>query len=578
MTGTAATITNLYAQFPTLVGAGRYGAQQIQNVVATLQTRTPVYYVNDPEYGAVGNGSSNPASTRYASLGALQAFYGTTVGGVTIALTNELDWLAHQKAIDIATAAGGAIISSSAFSYVMCNSNSVADGSGTLLFPPCSHFTPGNAVSWIGENEGGTNVSWPVDLGTGRFGVLCNTRATLSSVGEFSNLVLAGPGVGSTLNASTCNMQGIGTSDRRAINKMTVGGFNYGINIVGGQFLWSDVNVVGCFYGIYWDNPSTVNYGNMVFIRVVSETCKKAAVGVNASAIIGAGCKFIGGAFAESPYGIFLEITGGSSPTVLFMQDVCFDQVQFEGFGNAAVGDANATLAARTCFLAKVKFTQCQFSWQSANKIAALPAGAIIDVGVLDSVEIDQVQSVGGFVPGSSALINALSTTTGNNGGLRMTGDIYSIIANCVAAAGGASVNQFITNPFGNIRFLDFNGWEGGLCYNSDTTAVVGSVVTQTASQFGVVMVIVGVILDCPLGVLMYNPTPGTANSCCIYADKGTVTVKSSGTTLGKWLRTAAAGASVPATNSADVTTPMIGYGTTTVSGGTCTVKLKGLS
>lgn len=166
MTGVPTTQANLITQFPTAIGAGRFGAQAIQNLIASVPNFATQY--NAKNYGAVGNGSSNPASSVYGSLGALQAVYGTTVGGVAIALTNELDWLAHQKIIDVLHAANGGEMFSPTGKYVYSNSNSPADRSGILIFPETGTVDSGalpQGVNWTGEGFNVTLHTWPTDLG-----------------------------------------------------------------------------------------------------------------------------------------------------------------------------------------------------------------------------------------------------------------------------------------------------------------------------------------------------------------------------------------------------------------------------
>jgi hypothetical protein len=78
--------------------AGSFTLQRMRDLTATLALRTNSVRITSPEYGAIGDGSSHPASTKYGSLAALQAVYGTTIGGVTVALTQEIDWLAAAYA------------------------------------------------------------------------------------------------------------------------------------------------------------------------------------------------------------------------------------------------------------------------------------------------------------------------------------------------------------------------------------------------------------------------------------------------------------------------------------------------
>jgi len=65
------------------------------------------------DFGAIGNGSSNPASNTFSSLAALQAVY-----PFATSLTQEMDYLAWQAALN----AGGGIYTPQ-LHYIMCNSN-----------------------------------------------------------------------------------------------------------------------------------------------------------------------------------------------------------------------------------------------------------------------------------------------------------------------------------------------------------------------------------------------------------------------------------------------------------------------
>src|SRR5207302_1399995 len=103
-------------------------------------------------------GRSAPASDYYTSLTALQAEY-----PMATALTNEMDWLAFQKA-NAMVRNGGGIIFCPAGSYVFCNIHSPSDRSGQLgPLEPVGY--PGiGGVSVLGE-FGATIFQWPVDLG-----------------------------------------------------------------------------------------------------------------------------------------------------------------------------------------------------------------------------------------------------------------------------------------------------------------------------------------------------------------------------------------------------------------------------
>lgn len=343
----SALLTSTAASLILLAGS-RQGRSQEISPLASTTTGTPtlramadrfVTPFNVRDFGAIGNGLSNPASTVYGSLAALQTAYGgTTVNGVTLALTQELDFIAHAAAIQAASVSGGVVYTPSS-TYIMDNANSVSDGSGTLTFPTASPRVIGHGVSWLGDFPTSV-VYWPVDLGLNIFAVVCAGRANGQSAGFFEGLWVLGHGCGGVLGATLCNMQGIGTNDRRSFTRMNVGGFKVGVNVVGGQALWQDMTIDGCYYGIYFDVPNSGNFSNIQFVRIVSQNSKVAALAVNAAASI-FNCQFDSCFFGTCPFSIFKETNNGNPITTNFLGSNIFTNCQFELIGNALIGEDN---------------------------------------------------------------------------------------------------------------------------------------------------------------------------------------------------------------------------------------------
>lgn len=525
--------------------------------------------VNVKDFGAIGSGSSNVASSVYGSLAALQAVYGVTISGVTVALTQELDWLATQAAINRAAVVGGGnggVVYSPSGTYVYSNANSVSDGSGTLYFPGTGPYASNGAVSWLGDFLG-TIHTWPSDLGTGKFAVLCANRATGSSVGFFEGHKFIGPGNGTTYGTSGCNMQGIATNDARNMRRISSSAFRVGINVVGGQFLWEDVRTGSDgrnYYGIYFDTPNANNWGNMQFVRLVCDNNNKAAVGVGHAACIIAS-HFLSSFFGTAPYAIFKETNSGVPGNVIVVYQSKFDLCQFEGIGNAMVSDDTATQAARVVVIQETDFVKCQFLWNSAYKIAAVGAYSILDVNALVGVQILDPIGVDQWVPGSVNMFNANSYAYM----FRIKGDITALIAN--AGATGFSNNLAAAGNTGTTFECTQNGNWTGQSYYANDSSVIGSVLNYLQQATA------GTTTDTVWGVSVYLPTPGAGQSG-IAIQSGYATVKVSGAvTAGKWLRTSSGGLAVAASASNDTTSPMIGIAMSAASGGTCTVKLQGL-
>lgn len=553
--------------------SGAAKAQGIAGVPATggLVSRTFQnwfqYPYNTLGFGAIGNGSSNPASSVYGSLAALQAVYGVTVSGIPVALTMELDWLAHQAAINAATSAGGTVYSPGRV-YVVSNANSASDGSGQLVFPSVN---PGNtaqfAVNWKGDFQS-TILKWPFAITGGQSAVLCLGRASASSAGFFEDLFLVGPGTGVTLGASSTTMHGIATNDRRNIFRCQINGFWAGIDLVGGQCHHADVICTSNYYGYYFNSPNSGNFGNMVFERVLAGSCNQAGVGVHhAAAVINS--VFTGCFFGTNPYSFFKETNSGSPTQAQIAFGCIFDLTQFENFGNACFCDDTSTQAGRVATLYGCIFRNCQYSWSSTFKIPAVAAFSVFDVGHFLHNVIDQISQPEQLTPGSNGIFYA-----NDAGGFKMTGFIGQVISNC------GSNPMFTGNGWFNstdITFenIDYAAWKGELAF-SNNSLTAGQFVTQVASaSYNILQASAGNTSDAKLGVLMFLPGTG---QFAIIAVSGAVTAKSSGTvTVGQILRTAAAGAVVAASGTNDTTSPIVGVATGASGGGFCVIKLQAL-
>lgn len=163
-------------------------------------------WFNVVSFGAVGDGASHPASSIYGSLAALQAAYPWAT-----ALTNEINWLAFQGAIYAAENAGGAVVFVPYGTYVMDNSSSALDGSGTLFQGEYENSAfassyPANILGCggraaFGQNNASSVLYWPSDLGkpsqASFTGAISGTTLTASSVSNFiiPNMWLSGSGV-----------------------------------------------------------------------------------------------------------------------------------------------------------------------------------------------------------------------------------------------------------------------------------------------------------------------------------------------------------------------------------------------
>lgn len=380
-------------------------------------------WFNIVSFGAIGDGASHPASGVYGSLAALQTAY-----PFATALTNEINALAVQAAINAASNAGGGIVYCPYGTYVMDNSNSPLDGSATLYVMDYS-FQAANQVSILGNGDG-TTLYWPVDLGqpatasftgsistttltagtpsnpivpgmwlkgagltastkvlrqlTGTpngagtylvnmsqtvaseamnasFSSTCNPygRAGAIVFGNYSDtengakgfiqdINFLGPGVGSTVGASTSQMMGILTADSRSLMRVTSQGFWAGINVQGAQTSWFESYFNFNYYGAYFQ-AQTNQFGDMEFINCHFNQNNFAGIAVTPVYAIETSV-FTKCTFDAQPFGIYkepwtlaLKAAVGFGPDSFTQGAILYDtkllQCQFENCGNSAIGD-----------------------------------------------------------------------------------------------------------------------------------------------------------------------------------------------------------------------------------------------
>lgn len=485
----------------------------------TLQGIPPT---NIMQYGAVNSGVSTPASSMY-TLSQLTAKYGTTIGGVTVALTQEIDWLAYMLAYEVAIATGGTglIEMPPGAGYVFTNANSASDGSGSLPLPQTSGLDFTGAVSIKGHFPN-TVLNWPYAASAG--GIVCGGRAAgstgNSSGGTLEGLVLIGPG-GST------TMQGILTNDRRNMRDIHHSGFAVGINVAGGQCVWD--NVYGHNnnkYHYYFDYNNTNNFGNMEWHSVKGDLAGVATIGVHQAWNIPNVDFFNFGAFT-CPWGIYKETNSGSPAVPAVMSGCRFYSPQFEQLGNGAIGDDRGS-SARVVNVFETSMANAEFSWNSAYKLSGTTAYAMVDIcqGAAFEIDINNAQLL---APGTVSVFNILQPW-----GVKIRGDLNTVMANC------ASV------PFISGGWYDYNSgffeqtvggnWKGRAIITY-TVPAVGSVVAFSGSDTGAAST---GSADVVAGVSVYAPPSG---SYSVVATSGSVTANTTGTiTGGKFLYPAASG------------------------------------
>jgi hypothetical protein len=413
--------------------------------VVTLAAQSPVPVT---AAGALADGASHPACTTLglANLAALQAY---TINGFTFsaatACTNELDWIAIQTIIN-----AGKSVSFPAGTYIIDNANSASDGSGTITLPPANDQSPGSgSVSLFGVASASTILSWPADLGTGYAGLVCNQRSTSTCAGVINDLFIKGPattGYTANLGAQMANMDGFYWGGRRQVTDLGITGFNKCFDVVGDQTAIYQLTTINCTYGVYFDTPSTTNFGNITFYRAILDGSSRAAVGVKHGATISEDT-WVAPCFCAAPWGILMEMGGATDHPDINVGSVYINP-QFENLGNGAIGDDSNT-SPYYAIDYNTKYINPEFLWAPANKNPSQAANAVFNLyqTILDT--IDGINLPTSWTPGALGIFDIEFPTE-----MEVTGDVATLQSNATTAGKPFSVynvsaNQFMIREFG---------------------------------------------------------------------------------------------------------------------------------
>lgn len=500
--------------------SGSISPQDMRDFTVTVKARTPFARVTDPEYGAIGNGLSNPASSKYGTLASLQAVYGTTISGVTVALTQELDWLATQLAINTVFAAGGGtVFFPGQGAYHFTNSNSVTDGSGTIMLPLTTTNAAGSgaSVNLIGEAMLSTQLYWPNDLTTTRPALCCGpTTATFGNAtgrfaygfyeGTIANLTFQGPGTTPiTLGSTPCNMDCLVLGARRHTYNVLINSFRYGLNFNGDYARFDNTYCTNCYYGIYSADANAQLYGGQVFDKCFSTGNSMAAIGISKNGQLSATLRdcYLG----QNPYAVLLESGAASSygqpdPTTA-MNGCLFTHCLFEYTHNQIILDDNATVGGggntgtRSRGLVDVEFDD-GFIMISGTGITSGGRGtyAYFDVSFYFNVKFSLTNG-GSFLATSGMLAAFIGDTIGtaNGGGVIFEGAMDVILPTYTTAGIPFLVCTNIQygnfGIFGNgsnryFRVVMPGQWSGTMEYIVDSNALPLNALLERGDYNGV--------------------------------------------------------------------------------------------
>lgn len=429
--------------------------------------------IDDATLGVVGIGK------RFADLDAARVASGIS----NLELTDELDWFAHQAAMNACASGGGGTVFTPSGIYMM---------NRTLTLPRQGKFNEEERrqTLWVGEGDRNAVLSWPQDLGPGAYAVYCEGWATTDSNqhqwAPMRDLQLRGPAYGEsrTPGVANCEMHGLALGPGRHLDNVRIRYFNRGVDFRGGQMTFRQVDVNLNHVALYFNAPRVDEYGDLLFLKCWFTGCTLAAIAVNNTATIG-GAQFIGSYIGGAPYCILGE-AGGSDR--LLMNDVSFLGVQFEYAGNAMFWDDNWTSASgnaspRRWSIQRVKMQDCYYhnvadgndnTWtgDGRGRHYVMRLKNIIDLQINGPRE-----PAFGWRPGSQGFINCEMIS-----GV-FEGEIQAILEGCASAG-----VRFVSGPTGwpisrlQIRNHDPYGrdWEGELAafWDSAVTISRGDVVS----------------------------------------------------------------------------------------------------
>ncbi|BAI75565.1 hypothetical protein AZL_c02720 (plasmid) [Azospirillum sp. B510] len=273
--------------------------------------------------GAIGDGRSHPLSERHKSLEAARR-----VHPHVRSLTQECDWAALQGAVLELSRAGRG---------------------GTVLVPPGRYrlddeiVLPNldrnddafNEVEIVGAGMRASLLSWPEDLGPGRFAIRAGSRQAARDDDKgyqrsrIAHLSLRGPKPGNRPGDPPPGMGGVALTSRFLLERVGLSGFHAGVDV------WRDhSSLISCqltknHIGAHW-SAGTDSFGDHLFLDtdLAGNTLTSILVapenGIDQSS-------FISCHFGFSPYAILAE---DGPPTRTFLSNNKFLDCAFEACGN----------------------------------------------------------------------------------------------------------------------------------------------------------------------------------------------------------------------------------------------------
>lgn len=320
---------------------------------------------NIKNYGAIGDGNSHPLSGLYANLAAAQVDYPHAT-----ALTNELDWAATQKALNLAGVNGGRVVSPVGWYRF----------DQELVIPEMPNADDGwNAVDILGDGMRNTVWEWRDDLGAGKFAIRPPDQVNSYMRTKISDITFYGPRDFDALDTKPSNMDGVAVAHRYLLDRVAVQWFRAGISVLGDHSNFYHCEISKNYYGVYWAGDAT-NRGDHNFVSCDINGNKRANLAVHPLNTIDAAF-FMGCHMGFAPHAILAEQdNGGNVRSLAALSNTSMIDCSFEAIGNAifyaegALTDYNGIVT--------TYFSQCSGTQDNNYKISANPFTAWIVANV----------------------------------------------------------------------------------------------------------------------------------------------------------------------------------------------------
>jgi hypothetical protein len=337
---------------------------------------------NVQAFGAVGDGTARPLSTLGLTLGVIQGLLYPSA----LSLTEEIDYNAVRRAIEVATAAGGGTVYIPKGIYIMNNASS----QGNIQLPVnfLTTGTPGGQVNIKGDGANATILKWPSDSGANGslFAMSCGPQASSFATpltggrygnnqyfGYLEDFGMVGPNLTIVKGTVNANLSGLAWGARRFMNRVHIMGFYAGLDIVGDWTSFKDVVVENCFYDLYFPWKSASLYGDLLFSKCSFGNSARAACCIGTRGYMGA--KFEGCYLGTSPYAFLNEAAtqGTTADSSTHVTSTQFEKCLFENLGNSFIGDDNAQAATggagtRNFRWQQVDMSSCYWSFNSGQR------------------------------------------------------------------------------------------------------------------------------------------------------------------------------------------------------------------